>query len=218
MKGHLDDLAKLEFKQGDALKRAVKASTTDKLLVLATNGKVFTLPADQLPGGRGHGEPVRLMIELGNEQDIVALLVHKPGRRLVVAASDGRGFVVKEEDVIAQTRTGKQVLNVKDKTEAAACRPVEEGADHIAIIGENRKMIIFPLSELPEMGRGRGVTLQRYKDGGLSDVKSFKLKEGLTWVLGDRTRTETELRDWIGKRGQAGRLPPQGFPKGNKFE
>jgi topoisomerase-4 subunit A len=158
------------------------------------------------------------MIELGNEQDIVALLVHKPGRRLVVAASDGRGFVVKEEDVIAQTRGGKQVLNVRDKTEAAACRPVEEGADHIAVIGENRKMIVFPLAELPEMGRGRGVTLQRYKDGGLSDVKTFKLEEGLTWTLGDRTRTETELRDWVGKRGQAGRLPPQGFPKGNKFE
>ena len=218
MKGHVAADNEIKFKEGDRERFHIHAETTDKIILFGTNGRFYTLGADKLPGGRGHGEPLRLMIELGNEQDIVALLVRKPGRRLVVAASDGRGFVVKEEDVIAQTRTGKQVLNLGEGAEAAACRPVEEGADHIAVIGENRKLIIFPLAELPEMGRGRGVTLQRYKDGGLSDVKTFKLKEGLTWVLGDRTRTETALRDWVGKRAQAGRLPPQGFPKGNKFE
>jgi topoisomerase-4 subunit A len=158
---------------------------------------------------------VRLMIDLGNDQEIVDLFVHKPGRKLVVASHDGRGFLVPEEEVVAQTRAGKQVLNLAEGVEAAACAPAE--GDHVAVIGENRKIIIFPLSELPEMTRGRGVILQKYKDGGLSDVKVFTLAEGLTWRLGDKTRTETNLRDWIGQRAQAGRLPPRGFPSNNKF-
>ena len=185
-------------------------------MVFGTNGRFYPLGVDKLPGGRGHGEPIRLMIDLGNDQDIVALFVHKPGRKLVVASADGRGFVVPEDDVLAQTRAGKQVLNLAEGVEAAAAAPAE--GDTIAVIGENRKLLLFALSELPEMTRGRGVILQRYKEGGLSDVKCFTYAEGLTWRQGDqRQRTETDLAAWRGERGQAGRLPPQGFARSNKF-
>ena len=215
LKGTVPEGDDIKYKEGDRGRFFLPAETTDKLLVFGTNGRFYTIGVDKLPGGRGHGEPIRLMIDLGNDQEIVTLLVHKPGRKLVVAAYDGRGFVVPEEEVVAQTRGGKQVLNLAEGVEAAACVPLE--GDHVAVMGENRKMIIFPIAELPEMTRGRGVTLQKYKDGGLSDVKTFNLEEGLTWRLGEKTRTETALRDWVGKRAQAGRLPPQGFPKSNKF-
>jgi len=215
LKGQVPESDDIKYKEGDRGRFFLPAETTDKLLVFGTNGRFYTIGVDKLPGGRGHGEPIRLMIDLGNDQEIVTLLVHKPGRKLVVAAYDGRGFIVPEEEVVAQTRAGKQVLNVAQGVEAAACAPVE--GDHVAVIGENRKIILFPLAELPEMTRGRGVTLQKYKDGGLSDVKTFNLQEGLTWRLGDKTRTETALRDWVGKRAQAGRLPPRGFPSSNKF-
>jgi len=215
LKGHVAESDDIKYKEGDRSRFFIQAETTDKLLVFGTNGRFYTIGVDKLPGGRGHGEPIRLMIDLGNDQEIVTLFVHKPGRKLVVAAYDGRGFIVPEEEIVAQTRGGKQVLNLAEGVEAAACTPVE--GDHVAVVGQNRKMIVFPLSELPEMTRGRGVTLQKYKDGGLSDVKTFNLKEGLTWRLGDKVRTETTLRDWVGKRSQAGRLPPQGFPKSNKF-
>jgi topoisomerase IV subunit A len=218
MKGHVDDLSKLEFKQGDGLKRAVKAQTTDKLLLLASNGKVFTLPGDQLPGGRGHGEPVRLMVDLEENHDFVEIFVHEPGRKLLVVASSGHGFIVPEDEVVAMTRKGKQVMNVDEPAEACACVAAE--GDTVATIGENRKMLIFPADEVPEMGRGKGVRLQRYKDGGLSDVRVFKKADGLAW-LDPAGRTFTlpmsELRDWIGQRAQAGRLAPRGFPKSNKF-
>jgi topoisomerase-4 subunit A len=218
MKGHVDDLSKLEFKQGDGLKRAVKAQTTDKLLLLASNGKVFTLPGDQLPGGRGHGEPVRLMVELEENHDFVEIFVHEPGRKLLVAATSGHGFIVPEDEMVAMTRKGKQVMNVDEPAEACTCVPAE--GDTVATIGENRKMLIFPADEVPEMGRGKGVRLQRYKDGGLSDVRVFKKADGLAW-LDPAGRTFTlpmsELRDWVGQRAQAGRLAPRGFPKSNKF-
>jgi topoisomerase-4 subunit A len=218
MKGHMDDLSKLEFKQGDGLKRAVKAQTTDKLLLLASNGKVFTLPGDQLPGGRGHGEPVRLMVELEENHDFVEIFVHEPGRKLLVAATSGHGFIVPEDEMVAMTRKGKQVMNVDEPAEACTCVPAE--GDAVATIGENRKMLIFPADEVPEMGRGKGVRLQRYKDGGLSDVRVFKKADGLAW-LDPAGRTFTlpmsELRDWVGQRAQAGRLAPRGFPKSNKF-
>jgi topoisomerase IV subunit A len=216
LKGHVQESDDIKYKEGDRGRFLLHAETTDKLLVFGTNGRFYTIGVDKLPGGRGHGEPIRLMIELGNDQDIVALLVHKPGRKLVVASHDGRGFIVPEEEVVAQTRTGKQVLNLAEGVEAAACAPVE--GDHVAVMGENRKMIIFPVAELPEMTRGRGVILQKYKDGGLSDVKTFNLAEGLTWRLGDKTRTEIALKDWVGQRAQAGRLPPRGFPTSNKFD
>ncbi len=218
LKGHLDDTSKLEFKQGDGLMRAVKASTTDKLLLLASNGKVFTLPADQLPGGRGHGEPVRLMVDLEENHAFVEIFVHEPGRKLLVAATSGHGFVVPEDEMVAMTRKGKQVLNVDEPAEACACVPAE--GDMVASIGENRKMLVFRLDELPEMTRGKGVRLQRYKDGNLSDVRTFKADDGLTW-LDPAGRTYTlpmsELKDWLGERAQAGRLAPRGFPKSNKF-
>jgi len=216
LKGHVQASDDIKYKEGDRDRFFLHAETTDKLLVFGTNGRFYTIGVDKLPGGRGHGEPIRLMIELGNDQDIVALLVHKPGRKLVVASYDGRGFVVPEEEVVAQTRAGKQVLNVAEGMEAQACAPAE--GDHVVVIGENRKMIIFPTAELPEMARGRGVILQKYKDGGLSDVKTFNLADGLTWRLGEKTRTETALKDWVGQRAQAGRLPPRGFPSSNKFD
>ncbi len=218
MKGHMDDLAKLEFKQGDQLLRAVKAHTTDKLLVLATNGKVFTLPADQLPGGRGHGEPVRLMVDLEENHAFVEIFVHEPGRKLIIAATSGHGFLVPEDEMVAMTRKGKQVMNLTEPEEARLCVPAD--GDMVAAIGENRKMLIFPLEEVNEMARGKGVRLQRYKDGGLSDVRVFSKKEGLSW-LDPAGRTfilpMSELRDWVGERAQAGRMAPRGFPKSNKF-
>jgi topoisomerase-4 subunit A len=218
MKGHLDDLSKLEFKQGDKLLRAVKASTTDKLLLLATNGKVFTLAGDQLPGGRGHGEPVRLMVDLEENHSLVEIFVHVPGRKLLIAATSGHGFVVTEDEMVAMTRKGKQVMNLTEPEEARLIVPAE--GDTVAVIGENRKMLVFPLEEVNEMARGKGVRLQRYKDGGLCDVRVFGKEDGLSWLdAAGRVFTlpMAELRDWIGQRAQAGRLAPRGFPKSNKF-
>ena len=214
-KGHVEDLSTLKFKDGDRLAYALHAQTTDKVLVLGTNGRFYTIGCDKLPGGRGHGEPVRLMVDLDNEHDIAHILIHQPDRKLIVASSDGRGFVVPENDVIAQTRGGRQVLNVSGDTEARVCC-VAEG-DSVAIVGDNHKMIVFSLDELPEMTRGRGVKLQSYKDGGLADAKAFTLAGGLSWKSGERTRTESDLRPWIGKRAQAGRLAPKGFPRSNRF-
>jgi topoisomerase-4 subunit A len=218
MKGHMEDTSKLEFKQGDALKRAVKASTTDRLLLLASNGKVFTLAADQLPGGRGHGEPVRLMVDLEENHDFVEIWVHEPGRKLLVGATSGHGFIVPEDEMVAMTRKGKQVMNVDPPAEAITAVPAE--GDMVAAIGENRKMLIFPLDEVNEMSRGKGVILQRYKDGGLCDLRVFKKAAGLSWLdAAGRTFTLStpELRDWLGQRAQSGRLAPKGFPRSNKF-
>ncbi|KAB2851766.1 MAG: DNA topoisomerase IV subunit A [Hyphomicrobiaceae bacterium] len=218
LKGHLDDTSKLDFKQGDGLKRAVKASTTDKILVLATNGKFFTLAADQLPGGRGHGEPLRLMVDLEENHDFVEVFVHQPGRKLILAATSGHGFIVPEDEVVAMTRKGKQVMNLTEPEEACCCAPAD--GDMVAVMGENRKMLIFPLDEVNEMTRGKGTILQRYKDGKLSDVRVFVKKDGLSW-LDPAGRTFTlpmgDLRDWLGQRAQSGRLAPRGFPKSNKF-
>jgi topoisomerase-4 subunit A len=218
LKGHQDDLSKLEFKQGDSLKRAIKASTTDKLVLLATNGKFFTLEASALPGGRGHGEPVRLMIDLEENHDIVESFVHDPSRKLLVASTAGYGFIVAEEEVIASTRKGKQILNVTEPEESRVCVPAE--GDHVATIGENRKLLIFKLDEMPEMARGKGVILQRFKDGGLSDARVFKKSEGLTWLDSagrEFTLAWSDLREWVGERAQAGRLAPKGFPRSNSF-
>jgi topoisomerase-4 subunit A len=216
MKGHQDDVSDAKHKEGDRGRFALRSMTTDKLLMFATNGRFYTIGVDKLPGGRGFGEPVRLMIDLPNDQDIVALYVHQPGRKLLVASSAGRGFVVPEDEVIAQTKNGKQVLNLADGEEAVSCAPIV--GDSVAVIGENRKLLVFPVEELPEMSRGRGVILQKYKDGGLWAVNTFNLADGLSWTTaGGRTRTETDLTAWIGKRAQAGRLPPKGFPKSDRF-
>jgi len=218
LKGHQDDLSKLDFKQGDSLKRAVKAQTTDKLVLFATNGKFFTIEASQLPGGRGHGEPLRLMVDLEENQDFAECFVHEPGRKLLVASTGGYGFVVSEDEVIASTRKGKQVLNVAADEEARVCVPVD--GDYVATMGENRKMLVFPLAEVNEMTRGKGTILQRFKDGALTDVRVFFKKEGLTWLdaAGRSFTLEwSELKEWVGQRSQAGRVAPKGFPRSNKF-
>jgi topoisomerase-4 subunit A len=216
LKGHVEANGELKFKEGDRARFALHAETTDKLLLLGTNGRFYTLGVDKLPGGRGHGEPIRLMVDLGNDQDIVALFVHKPERKLLVASSDGRGFVVPEAEVLAQTRAGKQVLNVGEGGEAEACAMVE--GDHVAVVGDNRKLVIFKLDEVPEMTRGRGVILQKFKDGGLVDAKMVTLAEGLLVRQGEvRTRLEADLAPWLGARATAGRMAPKEIVRSGKF-
>jgi topoisomerase-4 subunit A len=220
MRGHIADdpagRATVKYKEGDEEQFAVNAETTDKILLFAGNGRFYTLGGDKLPGARGFGEPVRLMIDLPNEAEIVGLIKYTEGQKFVVASSDGRGFIVSAGDVLAQTKNGKQVLNVGEDAKAVAFTLVT--GDHVAVVGTNRKLLIFPIGELPEMGRGRGVILQKYKDGELSDVKCFALKDGLVWKSGDRDRTETDLRNWVGARAQAGRIAPNGFAKSNRFK
>ncbi|WP_195819707.1 DNA topoisomerase IV subunit A [Roseobacter sp. MH60115] len=216
MTGHIDLNRELKFKDGDAPRFIFHAETTDRLLVFGSNGRFYTVSAANLPGGRGMGEPLRLMVDLPNEAEIVTILTHQSGRKLLVASNAGDGFVVPEDDVVAQTRSGKQVLNVRGETRALVCKPVT--GDSVAVVGENRKVLVFGLDELPEMGRGKGVRLQKYKDGGLSDATTFERAEGLSWLdPAGRTRTETELDEWAGKRASAGRMAPRGFPRDNKF-
>jgi topoisomerase-4 subunit A len=216
MTGHIDLARELKFKDGDEGRFVFHAQTTDRLLVFGSNGRFYTLGASTLPGGRGMGEPLRLMVDLPNEAEIVALFIHRAGNKLLVASSAGDGFVVPEDDVVAQTRAGKQVLNVKGDVRARVCSTVT--GDHAACVGENRKVLLFPLDELPEMGRGKGVRLQKYKDGGLSDATTFTLADGLSWLdPAGRTRTQTELAEWAAKRAGAGRMAPRGFPRDNRF-
>jgi topoisomerase-4 subunit A len=218
LKGHVSDLTSLQFKGDDGLKLAFPTETTARLLVVADNGKIFTVEAAKLPGGRGFGDPVRLMIDIDEGAEIVTALPARPGLKLLVAGTDGRGFIAPAEDVMANTRKGKQVLNLDDKCKLVLCQPVE--GDHLAVIGENRKLVVFPMSEVPEMSRGKGVRLQRYRDGGVSDAKGFVLAQGLTWRdTSGRTWTvsQADLAEWIGHRAEAGRLPPKGFPKNNRF-
>ncbi|MDP9127112.1 MAG: DNA topoisomerase IV subunit A [Pseudomonadota bacterium] len=219
MRGHIASdaaaRAAIKYKEGDQESLVMDAETTDKLLLFGGNGRFYTLFGDRLPGGRGLGEPVRLMLDLPAEADIIGLVKYQADQKFIVASSDGRGFIVKGEDVLAQTKNGKQVLNLADGSRAVAFAPVT--GDHVAVIGTNRKLLIFPLDQVPEMARGRGVILQKYKDGQLSDIKAFALKEGLVWKSGDRDRTETDLRGWRGDRAQAGKLPPNGFAKSNRF-
>ncbi|MEM9027446.1 MAG: DNA topoisomerase IV subunit A [Pseudomonadota bacterium] len=218
LKGHHDDLGRLDFKQGDSLKAAVKAQTTDKILVFATNGRFFTLSCDQLPGGRGHGEPLKLMVDLEESHAPVAMFVHRPGRRLVVASAGGFGFVVPEDEVLASTRKGKQVLNTGGADEAAIVVPAD--GDMVATVGTNRKLLVFPISELNEMTRGKGVILQRLRDGSLADIQVFQDADGLCWIdSAGRTYTlrNGDLEPWLGQRAQAGKPVPKGFPRSNKF-
>ena len=218
LRGQVADLSALSFKADDSLKLAFFAETTSKLLVFATNGRFYTIEAAKLPGGRGHGEPIRLFSDLEQEADIVSVFRYQGGRKLIVASRQGRGFIAPEDDCLANTRKGKQVLNVKPPDQARAVATVE--GDLVAAIGENRKMLIFPIAQVPEMTRGRGVRLQRYKDGGLSDIKTFEVEKGLNWVdSADRVFTQSlkELADWRGNRADAGRLAPKGFPKSNTF-
>jgi topoisomerase IV subunit A len=218
MKGHIDDVSTLLYKDGDRGRFVLNASTTDKIMLFSSAGKFFTLDANKLPGGRGHGEPVRLMADIDSVDSIVSVFVYQAGTKRLLASTDGDGFIVAEDECLANTRKGKQVLNVKAPVEALVCAPYAAGVDHIAAVGDNRKLIIFRSSELPEMSRGKGVRLQKFKDGGLSDACAFNLGEGLTWLdSSGRNWTVTDLTEWIGERAQAGRLPPKGFPKNNKF-
>ena len=216
MTGHIDLNRELKYKDGDGPAFIFHAETTDRLLVLGSNGRFYTVSCANLPGGRGMGEPLRLMVDLPNEVAIVTMFTYEAGTKLLVASSAGDGFIVPQDDVIAQTRSGKQVLNVKGDNVASVCHVVK--GDHIAVVGENRKVLIFSIEELPEMGRGKGVRLQKYKDGGLSDATTFNLEEGLSWLdPAGRTRTENDLAEWIAKRASAGRMAPRGFPRNNKF-
>lgn len=216
MNGHIDLTRELKFKDGDGPRLIFHAQTTDKLLALASNGRFYTILASSLPGGRGMGEPLRLMVDIPDEALIVNLITFRPGQKLLVASSTGDGFIVTHDDVVAQTKSGKQILNTKREAVAKVCHNI--CGDHVAVVGENRKVLIFPISEIPEMVRGKGVRLQKYKDGGLSDITTFNLSEGLTWLdPAGRTRSETNLEDWTGKRATAGRMAPRGFPKNNKF-
>ncbi|WP_316014730.1 DNA topoisomerase IV subunit A [Roseobacter sp. HKCCA0434] len=215
MKGHIALDSELKFKDGDGPKFIFHAETTDRLIVFGTNGRFYTLSAANLPGGRGMGEPVRLMVDLPNEAEVLAFFTHDPSRRLLVASNAGDGFVVPEAEIVAQTRSGKQALNLRE-ARAQVCTPVT--GDHVAVVGENRKVLVFPLDELPEMTRGKGVRLQKYKDGGLSDAITFALADGLQWKeSGGRTRTQSDLADWLGKRAGTGRMAPRGFPRDNRF-
>ena len=218
MKGHVSDFSTLAFKEGDKLLTCFHAETTDKVILFTTGGKFFTLGADKLPGGRGHGEPVRVMVDMDNDTDIIAAFKHDTSRKLLIASKAGNGFVVSEPDVIANTRKGKQVLNVKMPDEAAICTPAS--GDSLAVVGDNRKLLIFAIDTIPEMGRGKGVRLQKYKDGGIKDVRIFNKADGLTWEdSANRThnRTMEELAEYVGERAQAGRIAPKGFPKNGKF-
>jgi topoisomerase-4 subunit A len=222
MKGHLalDQVADLKWREGDAPFIHFHAQTTDRLALFASNGRVYTLAGDKLPSARGFGEPVRLFIDLDAEVDIIHLLVASPEMKLLIASSDGKGFITSGNATLAETRKGKQLVNVRTGARVAVVRPVPDAADAVAVIGENRKMVVFPLSELPELARGQGVTLQRYRDGGLSDAIAFRLAEGLSWALGGesgRVRTESDLSQWRAARGAAGRMPPIGFPRTNRF-
>jgi topoisomerase-4 subunit A len=223
MKGHLalDQVGELKWREGDGPFIHFHAQTTDRMALFASNGRVYTLAGDKLPSARGFGEPVRLLVDLDAEVDIVQLLVARPGMKLLIASSDGKGFVASVDSTLAETRKGKQLVNVRPGASVAVVRAIAEGADAVAVVGENRKMVVFPLAELPEMGRGQGVTLQRYRDGGLSDAIAFRLADGLSWALGGeskRTRSETDLSAWRAARGAAGRMPPVGFPRSNRFD
>ncbi len=215
VRGHVADGAELKFKEGDKLWLLVPCQTTDRLCLIATGGRAHTLRAGELPRGRGDGQAIRLVAEMANDEEVAALFVWQEGRKYLIASNAGRGFVVGAADLLAEKRTGKQVLNVKPGETVLLCTPAE--GDHVAVIGTNRKLLVFPLDQVPELSRGSGVTLQKHKDGMLADAKVFRLADGLTWRLGENTRRETELRDWIGARAQAGRMPPNGFPKSGRF-
>ncbi|MGU3576349.1 DNA topoisomerase IV subunit A [Brucellaceae bacterium C25G] len=218
MKGHMPDFSTLTFKEGDKLKLAFHAETTDKILFFTTGGKFYTLGANTLPGGRGHGDPIRILVDMENDQDILTAFVHDPSAKLLLSSHLGYGFIIPESDTVANTRKGKQIMNVKAPDEAKICMRVE--GDHVAVIGENRKMVVFPMNEIPELTRGKGVRLQRYKDGGVSDIRGFAIEAGLSWQDSAGrtfTRTKDELLEWMGARATAGRVVPKGFPRSGKF-
>jgi topoisomerase IV subunit A len=218
--GHLALDGDFKFKEGDGPAHAFHAQTTDKLLIACDNGRFYTLGADKLPGARGFGEPIRTMLDIDADAQIVALLVYKPGAQLLLASNAGRGFAAQADELLAETRKGRGVMNTKPGVKLAVVREIPAEHDHIAVVGDNRKLVIFSLEELPVLAKGQGVTLQRYRDGGLADAVTLKLEDGLSWKMGGdsgRTRTESDMRMWKVARGAAGRLPPTGFPRDGRF-
>jgi topoisomerase-4 subunit A len=219
-KGHVALDGDFKFKEGDGPAFVIHAQTTDKLLIAADNGRFYTLGADKLPGARGFGEPIRTTLDIDADAQLVALIAYRPKGQLLLASSAGRGFAAETDELLAETRKGRAVMSLKPGTKLAVVREIPAGHDHVAVVGENRKLVIFSLSELPLLAKGQGVTLQRYRDGGLSDVITLAIEEGLSWTMGGdsgRTRTEKDVRLWKVARGAAGRLPPNGFPRDNKF-
>lgn len=218
MKGHGQNPKDIKYKDGDRGLFVIESQTTDKLLIMATNGRCYTIGCDKLPSGRGFGEPLRIMVDIPNDADIAMMMIHEAGRKLLFVSSEGYGFIAPSDETLAQTKSGKQILNVSGKADALICKYVEDDDDHVAVIGKNRKMLVFPLSELPEMSKGKGVILQKFKEGGLSDAKTFNLEKGLEYKYGAGTTIVDDIAPWIAKRATAGRLPPNGFPKSNRFD
>lgn len=215
LKGHLEDVSSVKYKEGDEESFVIKGYTTDKLIVFTSDGKFFTIGCNNLIGGKTFGEPLNLIVDIEQDSKVITMFIYQEGQKFLIASDKGRGFLVPSEDIIAQTKNGKQVLNLSEDAAAFICVPAD--GDHVAVIGKNRKLLIFPIDELPVMKRGQGVTLQKYKMGGLSDAKIFKLTEGLSWSLGNRIRVEENLQPWLAKRASSGRLPPVGFPRSNRF-
>jgi topoisomerase-4 subunit A len=214
-RGRVEDASELKFKEGDALGFLVPAETTDKLLLFASDGRFFTLAGDKLPSARGQGEPLRLMLDIDDRVSILAIFVYRPGARRVLASKAGYGFILPEDEALAMRRAGKQTLSVDA---AGACFCLAAEGDHLAVLGDNGKALIFPLAELPEMPRGKGVKLQSYREGGLRDGLLFSAAEGAAWTTADgRSRAWTDWRDWLGRRAGAGRLVPKGFPASKRF-
>jgi topoisomerase-4 subunit A len=216
VKGHGLNPSEFKYKDGDGEGFTLEAYTTDKLCLFTRSGRCFTMLCDRIPKGKGHGDPLRLMIDLEADDTPIALLAFRAGQMLLVASSQGKGFQIAMEDVLSSTRTGRHILVLPAKVDAVACHPVQ--GDHLAIIGDNRKLLIFPVTDIPMMRRGQGVALQKYKDGGMADITTFNREQGLTWRLGERTRTEPDITTWLGKRSGSGRMAPVGFPRSNKFQ
>jgi topoisomerase-4 subunit A len=216
LRGHVEDGGELKYKEGDAARFVLNAESTEKLLLISSDGRGYLLPVERLPAGRGQGEPLRLQIDLGRDAEPVMLAVHRPEGKVLLASSGARGFLAEEPAIAAQTRAGKQVFNLEEGERVTVAVAAE--GDHVATVGSNRKLLIFPLDQLPVMGRGKGVLLQRYKGGELADAAVLRLADGLSWPTAKGTRTVTDLSPWLGRRGQAGRMAPHGFPKSNRFD
>lgn len=217
MKGHGVNVVDLKYKEGDREQFILEGQTTDKFVIFASNGRFYTITGDKLPAGRGFGDPLRLLVDIPNDADIVSLMVYEENRKILIASRDGKGFIVSSNDILAQTKNGKTVMSVSDNGDAKLCRVLDPVADHLAIIGTNRKMLVFPIDQIPEMAKGKGVILQKYKDAEISDVRPFNMKAGLTFTSGTREMNVSNAKEWLGDRAQVGKLPPNGFPRSNRF-
>jgi len=218
MKGHGVNRGDLKYKEGDYEQFVFDAQTTDKIIAFASNGRFYTITGDKLPPGRGLGEPVRLLVEIPTDADIVEMFVWAPDKKLILANREGKGFVVSSNDILAQTKNGKQIMSVDDNGDAIICRIIDKTHNYVAVIGNNRKMLVFPLDQIPELNKGKGVILQKLKDAELSDLKTFNMKQGLNFISGTREMSVPNAKEWVGERAAIGKLPPNGFPRSNRFQ